>query len=291
MNQQGEQCAEDPLYQPEPQSEVWKAFAKSRQYCGLLSETEGPFQNCFGKMGNSKTVEYNRACMFDVMETSHNETQAKEMACSSLEAFVAECKEMNRGVSKDWRYVTGCDFKCPAGMIHKQMTSPCAATCANPNAPNECTEEETEGCACPDGMLLSGDKCVAPTECGCTDQDGSYYKVGESFFSEDCKQKFVCEASGDLTELAGCADDETCTVQDGAQTCIKTPVNGDWSEWSDWSACTSITTEDGALEMVQLRTRSCDNPPPQNGGTCVGDSMETQRCLPSQYALEQVNTA
>ena len=54
-------------------------------------------------------------------------------------------------------------------------------------------------------------------------------------------------------------------------------VAGDWSEWSEWSSCGDITGYEG---KVQMRTRNCDNPPPKNGGKCLGNAREVQACLP-----------
>ena len=59
-----------------------------------------------------------------------------------------------------------------------------------------------------------------------------------------------------------------------------------WGEWSDWDKC-SATCEGGD----QGRTRVCDNPAPQFGGSdCTVDGshdLETQACnenpCPSKY--------
>ena len=54
-------------------------------------------------------------------------------------------------------------------------------------------------------------------------------------------------------------------------------VNGGWGPWTDWSACTASC---GGGE--QTRTRDCNNPESQCGGTdCTLDgssSTETQNC-------------
>ena len=54
-------------------------------------------------------------------------------------------------------------------------------------------------------------------------------------------------------------------------------VNGEWGEWSEWADC-SVSCGGGE----QVRTRSCDNPAPQNGGDdCPSDEAsdsETQSC-------------
>lgn len=47
-------------------------------------------------------------------------------------------------------------------------------------------------------------------------------------------------------------------------------VKGGWSCWSLWSACQSGKRQ---------RTRSCNNPPPRNGGSrCLGKSVQTEPC-------------
>uniref|UniRef100_A0A8C5NA67 MACPF domain-containing protein n=1 Tax=Gouania willdenowi TaxID=441366 RepID=A0A8C5NA67_GOUWI len=59
---------------------------------------------------------------------------------------------------------------------------------------------------------------------------------------------------------------EACeeTFRPGAKT------DGSWSCWAAWSTCTS---------GLKRRTRVCNNPPPEGGGsTCVGSSSQTRRC-------------
>ncbi|KAI8492359.1 hypothetical protein Bbelb_298120 [Branchiostoma belcheri] len=60
--------------------------------------------------------------------------------------------------------------------------------------------------------------------------------------------------AGPSTDTQGC-DNGPC------------PIDGEWGQWSGFSAC-NVTCGGG----VRLRTRLCDNPPPQHGGdNCVGD--------------------
>lgn len=51
-------------------------------------------------------------------------------------------------------------------------------------------------------------------------------------------------------------------------------VNGRWSKWAAWSKC-SRTCGQGK----QTRNRTCTNPPPKYGGTCVGPATQTKSCL------------
>ncbi|XP_067656115.1 SCO-spondin-like [Haliotis asinina] len=62
------------------------------------------------------------------------------------------------------------------------------------------------------------------------------------------------------------------------------PVNGNWGEWTQWSGppC-SVTCGPTAIRTI-TRSRSCNNPPPSNGGaSCPGQSTATNElsCGPS----------
>ena len=75
-------------------------------------------------------------------------------------------------------------------------------------------------------------------------------------------------------------------------------VDGQWGTWGNWSQCSS-TCGTG----MQTRTRLCNNPAPQNGGSlCHGNSTHvlknlllaqnetkyctpTKQCQPSTYSL------
>ena len=51
-------------------------------------------------------------------------------------------------------------------------------------------------------------------------------------------------------------------------------VDGGWNDYEDWSPCSE---ECG--EGTRVRSRSCSNPAPSNGGKeCEGDSHETESC-------------
>lgn len=284
MDQEGETCDEEPLPEPESVSETWTRIAKGRTYCGLMVEKDGPFKKCIAKMNPKKIIEYFDACVFDVNELAPDAVEAKRMACNSLEAFAADCEEANAKVYESWRKVTGCEFSCPAGMTYKTNMTACPNTCSEPKASETCNRPNTDGCQCPEGMLLSGLKCVKADQCGCTDREGNYYEVGEWQMSADCRKKYICKAGDAKTKSRivtekGCGENEMCKTVEGQQTCVPVPVNGEWSSWSKWSTCSKVCGHDG---RVMIRTRTCDNPPPQNGGKCHGATFETQSCLDGQ---------
>ena len=52
------------------------------------------------------------------------------------------------------------------------------------------------------------------------------------------------------------------------------PVNGEWGDWTSYSTC-DVTCGDG----MKTRTRTCNNPPPSNGGLfCPEGNSETVPC-------------
>ena len=54
-------------------------------------------------------------------------------------------------------------------------------------------------------------------------------------------------------------------------------VDGGFSDWSIWGAC-SVSCGYG----IQLRTRTCTNPEPLNGGSeCVGEREDRKQCQPA----------
>ncbi|XP_076872442.1 hemicentin-1 isoform X2 [Brachyhypopomus gauderio] len=60
------------------------------------------------------------------------------------------------------------------------------------------------------------------------------------------------------------------------------PIHGSWGPWSSWGSC-SRTCNGGQAR----RYRSCDNPPPANGGrACAGTDTEIQRCSTASCPLD-----
>ena len=58
------------------------------------------------------------------------------------------------------------------------------------------------------------------------------------------------------------------------KTFLSLTVDGAWAAWSPWLPCSTSCGPGTAT-----RTRSCSNPPPQNGGkTCAGNNTETKQC-------------
>jgi len=264
---------------PRP-SKKWNTLVKDKEWCGLAIDTKSVFKECIAHLGNDKINGFFENCQYDVFETAHDATLAKAMACESVSALAEECEERGFRVV-GWRKLSKCPMVCKAGEVFSYDTSPCPATCANPDAPKKCERPNVEGCMCKPGTVLSGKECVKKTECACTDKRGSYHKVGEKWFSKDCKTYYECKSATagavpTIHETPGCKADETCKAVNGVVKCVKVPVPGRWSKWGKFSECVKFSCDD---YLVQVRVRTCDNPAPKNGGICVGESFEVKPCI------------
>lgn len=63
-------------------------------------------------------------------------------------------------------------------------------------------------------------------------------------------------------------------------------AHGNWSPWSGWGIC-SRTCNGGQMR----RYRTCDNPPPSNGGrACGGPDSQIQRCNTDVCPGEPLNS-
>uniref|UniRef100_A0A668A5K6 Zonadhesin, like n=1 Tax=Myripristis murdjan TaxID=586833 RepID=A0A668A5K6_9TELE len=133
-------------------------------------------------------------CIYDLCATG-GQTVA---LCQAIESYADLCAAA--GVPIAWRNNTFCPLKCPPGSNYTHCGPACPQpSCQEPAGPSgSCNKPCVEGCVCNEGLILSGDKCVPPSECGCTDEDGKYRPVsaGENWYVEGCEQKCVCQGGG-----------------------------------------------------------------------------------------------
>ena len=72
-------------------------------------------------------------------------------------------------------------MECPGDTVYNPFGTTCATTCANPPG-TRCVRADAwqEGCACPEGMVMNGDKCIFYHQCGCQDpHTGSFIDVSQ----------------------------------------------------------------------------------------------------------------
>ncbi|XP_078573749.1 zonadhesin-like [Branchiostoma floridae x Branchiostoma japonicum] len=213
---------------PPPCNDAVQAAAESADNCGLLTNATGPFGVCHGTVDPEP---FFTSCVFDMCAWNGNTIGL----CQNLEAYVEACRAA--GVAPfSWRTEERCPVVCPPNSHYSICTSYCPATCADPYSEEYCYNRCVEGCECNPGFLLSGQECVPEEQCGCTDDKGRYYMFGESWGKDG--QNCVCDEGNVIT-------------------CVN--ITG-WSDWVDGEC--SVTCGGGTY----IRTRTCDNPAPANGG-------------------------
>ncbi|XP_022779250.1 collagen alpha-1(I) chain-like [Stylophora pistillata] len=216
----------------------------------------------------------------------------------------------------DWKEWSDCPVTCGGGVKERSRTctNPPAKSGGKP-CPGD--SEESRACnedPCPlDGNWSDWNEWSnCPVTCGggvrersrtCTNpptQFGGKPCPGESEESRACNED-PCPIDGNWSDWKDWSDCpvtcgggvqnrfRTCTnppAQFGGKTCpgesdetrscneILCPVDGNWSDWGPWRECT-VTCGGGK----RIRTRSCTNPPPANGGlVCIGKCEESQEC-------------
>ncbi|XP_066270836.1 zonadhesin-like [Branchiostoma lanceolatum] len=195
---------------PTPCDAAVEAAARSADNCGLLEEAGGPFAVCHGAVDPARFL---FSCVFDMCALNGDSTGL----CQNLEAYADACRAA--GVAPfSWRTEERCPKVCPLNSIFSTCASSCPATCPNPNAEEECPRGCGEGCECDPGFLLSGQQCVPEQECGCDDDEGRYFMVGEHW--DEDGQKCVCE-EGNVINCEECNEDEgyRWVMEDGIWQC------------------------------------------------------------------------
>ncbi|XP_070710573.1 zonadhesin, like [Pempheris klunzingeri] len=191
--------------------------AKKPTSCGMITDPNGIFKACHSVVPPEP---YFGNCVYDMCATG-GQTVA---LCQAIESYADMCAAA--GVPIAWRNNTFCPLKCPPGSHY----SPCSPACQQPSCQDpagpggSCNQPCVEGCVCNPGLVLSGDKCVPLSECGCTDEDGKYRPVGDTWFSEmDCSERCRCNGNHNIScEPWQCSPAQECKVVEGVLDCHST---------------------------------------------------------------------
>uniref|UniRef100_A0A8B9KT89 Zonadhesin, like n=1 Tax=Astyanax mexicanus TaxID=7994 RepID=A0A8B9KT89_ASTMX len=185
--------------------------------CGMITDITGIFKECHKFVSPDP---YFESCVFDQCGTDGSAVAL----CQAIESYATLCAQA--GVPINWRNNTFCPLKCPAGSHYEHCGTACSPSCQDPGAAGTCTEPCVEGCVCDTGLILSGDKCVPFSECGCTDKNSNYRPVGDSWFTkDDCSERCVCSPFNNVTcEAWRCSPAQECKVHEGQLGCVDTGV-------------------------------------------------------------------
>ncbi|KAM3842689.1 LOW QUALITY PROTEIN: zonadhesin, like [Diretmus argenteus] len=191
--------------------------AKKPTSCGMITDPNGIFKPCHAVVPPGP---YFENCVYDMCATG-GETVA---LCQAIESYADICAAA--GVPITWRNNTFCPLKCPPGSHYTPCGPACPQpSCQDPSGPGgSCNLPCVEGCICNPGLILSGDKCVLPSECGCTDEDGTYRPLGDTWFTEmDCSERCKCNGNHNITcEPWQCSPAQECKVVEGVLDCHST---------------------------------------------------------------------
>ncbi|KAK1896268.1 IgGFc-binding protein [Dissostichus eleginoides] len=188
---------------------------QDKKYCGIIADKRGPFGQCHRKLDHTSFL---KECVFDLcMYQGH-----ASALCNSLSAFSTNCQEAGATVGS-WRTKQFCPPSCGANSHYEQCGPPCPLTCSGLAPPEGCDRSApcSEGCLCDDGFMLSDDKCVPLSECGCQ-YEGQYYLSGQVFYlGKACNTRCVCTDDGEVQcdPKSGCSANEKCVVKGGSSSC------------------------------------------------------------------------
>ncbi|XP_062919170.1 otogelin-like protein [Mobula hypostoma] len=103
--------------------------------------------------------------------------------CSAVAHYARQCG--NFGIFVDFRSnVSECAIQCPNTMVYGPCVSFCNQNCQSLSMPEDCSNECSEGCACPDGTYYNTKThtCVIKNDCPCYFM-GTEYSPGEMAIS------------------------------------------------------------------------------------------------------------
>ncbi|XP_044147025.1 zonadhesin-like [Bufo gargarizans] len=180
--------------------------------CGIITDTAGIFKDCHALVNPDNFFEN---CVIDMCLTGGDSNSL----CYAVQAYAQQCSDA--GICVEWRSDTFCPISCPARSYYKSCGTTCPATCFNSPPVAPCKLESVEGCFCNDSYVLSGDRCVNQTDCGCVDDNNNSYQLGESWFTyENCTQRCSCNDNNSIVcENWQCGTLENCKRQDGVLGC------------------------------------------------------------------------
>ncbi|XP_069594502.1 mucin-5AC-like [Ranitomeya imitator] len=177
-----------------PYRQTW-----SQKHCSIIMGST--FFKCHSKLDPSP---YYEACVHDTCACDSGGDC--ECFCTAVAAYAAACSQA--GICVSWRTPEICPLFCdyynPEGECewhYKPCGDPCIRTCRNPSGQCMNYLPGLEGCYpnCPKKRPFFDEdimKCVAQMNCGCYDNDGKRYNVGDVVPSYKNCESCACTKKG-----------------------------------------------------------------------------------------------
>ncbi|XP_019624292.1 PREDICTED: matrilin-2-like [Branchiostoma belcheri] len=152
--------------------------------CSTLTSSPA-FTTCHSTLAFN---DYYQNCVDDVCTA---DTGSSTELCNNFEAYARQCGRENVTLS-GWRAAitsaVDCSVTCPSekNLTYSSCVKECEPSCLLPRGPPGCDNTVclSDGCVCENGLLRSGDSCVPPEKCGCS-QDGEYHMVDTNWGTQD----------------------------------------------------------------------------------------------------------
>ncbi|CAD5119519.1 DgyrCDS8121 [Dimorphilus gyrociliatus] len=233
--QSGEECKKDCDATNEPLCNEQEQI-QATIVCKELFSKLGRFKSCLKKMTDEEIQNYIYACEFDLCHTDDNMQLA---LCSVAQSLVDRCQEDLKIPIRNWRSSEFCPLLCGEGQIYSPCGNPCQPSCNNTMQQTNCITTCIEGCVCKEGLVMDGNRCIKPDECGC-EHDGFYYSVGDREVKPQCTEECTCNnqyGEPDCKPLK-CSDDATCKIEEGSWDCYcNEGYKGDGKTCDDVDEC------------------------------------------------------
>ncbi|KAK9516736.1 hypothetical protein VZT92_024651 [Zoarces viviparus] len=126
--------------------------------------------------------------------------EEEDCYCPILLEYARTC-QAHGILLRGWLEESQCFPKCPIGMQYSECTKSCSTTCHNLNIQEVCKDECVDGCTCPVGKVLDGNRCVEVSQCSCVHM-GRHFPPG-STISQDCNTCVCRHGSWECTN-EGC---------------------------------------------------------------------------------------
>ncbi|XP_030307409.1 mucin-5AC [Calypte anna] len=140
----------------------------AQHWCGLLSDTTGPFAECHSTVNPEV---YQKNCIFDTCNCEKSE----ECMCAALSSYVRACA-MKGILLAGWRSKACTKYTtlCPKSLEYTYTVDSCQPSCRSLSQPDvTCSIKfvPVDGCTCMNGTYMDeSGKCVPASSCPC------YYK-------------------------------------------------------------------------------------------------------------------